>query len=128
MFGKSTGVSVQIAAQPKPLSPYCQGHSLNLGNKTTMTNSKEMKDVMETVTEIILPVKYSPKRKNLLGNIKDLVHFEFLHIDDEIEVAPTLDKLSAATWTVRENAYKVIVKMFQISLSTYSLYTQLNVH
>ena len=83
---------------------------------------------METVTEIILLVKYSPKRKNLLGNIKDLVHFESLHTDDEIEVAPTLDKLSAATSTVSENAYKVIVKMFQICLSTYSLYTQLNVH
>ena len=129
MFGKNAVVSVQIAAeQPKALFTHCQGHSLNLGNKTTMTNSKEMKDVMETVTEIILLVKYSPKRKNLLGNIKDLVHFESLHTDDEIEVAPTLDKLSAATWTVSENTYKVIVKMFQICLSTYSLYTQLNVH
>ena len=58
MFGKSTGVSVQIAAQPKPLSPYCQGHSLNLGNKTTMTNSKQMKHVMGTVTKII---SYLPK-------------------------------------------------------------------
>ena len=59
MFDKSTGVSVQIAAeQPKALSPYCQGHSLNLGIKTTMTNSKQMKDVMGTVTKII---SYSPK-------------------------------------------------------------------
>ena len=32
MFGKNTGVSVQIAAeQPKVLSTHCQGHSLNLG-------------------------------------------------------------------------------------------------
>ena len=54
-----------------------------------------MKDVMGTVTEIISLAKYSPKRKNLLGNIKDLIHFESLHTDDEIEVAPTLDKLSA---------------------------------
>ena len=50
---------------------------------------------METLTEIILLVKYSPKRKNLLGNIKDLIHFESLNTDDEIEVAPNLDKLSA---------------------------------
>ena len=47
-----------------------------------------MKDVMGTVTEIISLVKYSPKRENLLGNIKDLIHFESLHTDDETEVAP----------------------------------------
>ena len=42
MFGKNTGVSVQIAAeQPKALSTHCQGHLLNLGIKTTMTNSKQ---------------------------------------------------------------------------------------
>ena len=40
MFGKNTGVSVQIAAEePKALSTHCQGHSLNLGIETTMTNS-----------------------------------------------------------------------------------------
>ena len=41
MYAKNTGVSVQIAAeQLKGLSTHCQGHSLNLGIKTTMTNSK----------------------------------------------------------------------------------------
>ena len=31
MFGKSTGFSIQIAAeQPKALSTHCQGHSLTL--------------------------------------------------------------------------------------------------
>ena len=109
MFSKNTGVSVQIAAeQPKASSTYCQGHSLNLGIKTTMTNSKQMKDVMGTVTEIISLGKYSPKRDNLLGKIKDLIHFESLHTDDEIEVAPTSDKFSASRWTVRGNAYKKI--------------------
>ena len=92
MFGKNTGVSVQIAAeQPKALLTQCQRHLLNLGIKTTMTNSKQMKDVMGTVTEIISLVKYSPERENLLGNIKDLIHFESLHTGDEMEVAPTLD-------------------------------------
>ena len=57
MFGKNTSVSVRIAVeQPKALSNHCQGHSLNLGIKTVMTNSKQMKDVMGTVTEIILLV------------------------------------------------------------------------
>ena len=54
MLGKNTGVSIQIAAgQPKALSTHCQGHSLNLGIKTTMKNSKQIKDVMVTLTETI---------------------------------------------------------------------------
>ena len=90
-----------------------------------MTNSKQMKDVMGTLTEIISLVKYSPKRENLPGNIKDLIHFESLHTDDEIEVAPTLDKLSATRWTVRGNAYKKIeisylsmMKLWDVLLAT----------
>ena len=125
MFGKNTGVSVQIAAeQPKALSPHCQGHSLNLGIKTTMTNSKQMKEVMGTVTEIISLVKHSPKRENLLGNINDFIHFESLHTDDEINVAPTLDKLSTTRWKLRGNAYKKIeinylplMKLWDVSLA-----------
>ena len=63
IFGKNPGVNVQIVAeQSKALSTYCQGYSLNLVIKTAMANSKQMKDVMETITVIISLVKYSPKR------------------------------------------------------------------
>ena len=125
MFGKNNGVAVQIAAdQPKALATHCQGHSLNLGIKTTMTNSKEMKDTMGTVTEIISLVKYSPKRENLLGSIKDLIHFESLHTDEEVEVEANLDKLSVTRWTVRGNAYEKIelnylplMKLWDVSLA-----------
>ena len=66
-FDRNTGVTVQVAAeQPKALSTHCKGHSLNLGTKTTMTNSKHVKDVMRTVTEIISLVKYSPKRERII--------------------------------------------------------------
>ena len=84
-----------------------------------------MKDVIGTVTKIILLVKYSPKKENLLGNIKDLIHFESLLTDDEIEVVPTLDKLSATRWTVHGNAYKKIesnylplMKLWDVPLAT----------
>ena len=84
-----------------------------------------MKDVTGTVTEIVSLVKYSPKREKLLGNIKDLFHFESLHTDDEIEVAPTLGKLSATRWTVRENAnkkiesnYLLLMKLWDVLLAT----------
>ena len=126
MFGKNTGVSVQIAAeQPKALSNHCQGHSLNLGINTTMTNSKQMKDIIGTATEIFSLVEYSPKKENLLGNIKDLIHFESLHTNDETGVVPTLEKLSAARWSVHGNACKKIesnylplIKLWDVSLAT----------
>ena len=79
-----------------------------------------MKDVMVTVTEIILLVKYSPKRENMRGNIKDLIHFESLHTDDEIDVEPTLNKLSATRRTVCGNAhnYLQLMKRWDVSLPT----------
>ena len=64
-----------------------------------------MKDVMGTVTEIVSLVKYSPKRENMLGSIKDLIYFDSQHAEDEIVSAPALDKLSVTRWTVRGNAY-----------------------
>ena len=80
---------------------------------------------MGTATKIISLVKYSPKRENLLGKIKDLSHFESLHFDDKIEVVPTVEKLFATRWTVRGNAYKKIesnylplMKLWDVSLAT----------
>ena len=89
---------------------------------------------MGTVTEITCLVKYSPKRENLLGNIKDLIHFESLHADDDIEVAPSLNKLSATRWTVRGNVCKKIesnflplMKLWDVSLATGKLDSEVKV-
>ena len=83
-----------------------------------------MKDVMGTVSEIICLVKYSPKRENLLGSIKDLLFFESQHADNETDPTPALDKLSATRWTVRGNAYQKIqsnfdplMKLWDVSLA-----------
>ena len=43
-----------------------------------------MKDVLGDVAKIISLVKYSPEGENMLGNIKDLIHFESLYTDDKI--------------------------------------------
>ena len=49
-YGGASNMLGKIAdEQPKALSSHCQGHSLNLRIKTTMANSKQMKDVMKTV-------------------------------------------------------------------------------
>ena len=71
MFGKNTGVFVQIAAeQPKALSTHCQGHSLNLRIKTTMINWKANERCNGNRNRDHFLIKYSPKRENLLGSIK----------------------------------------------------------
>ena len=68
MFGKDTGVSVHIAAQQsKALSTHCYGHSLNLRIRTTIPNSKQMKDVMGTLT--ISLVNIHLKEKICLGTL-----------------------------------------------------------
>ena len=61
-------------------------------------------------------------------NIKNLIYFESLHTDDDTEVAPTLDKLSATRCTVRGNAYKKmesnylpLMKLWDVSLATVNL-------
>lgn len=70
MFGRKSGVSVQILAeQPKALATHCQGHSLNLGIKTTMSNSKLMKDVMGTVTEIVSLVKNTLRKEKICSEV-----------------------------------------------------------
>ena len=114
MLGKLSGVSTQILQlQPKALVTHCQGHSLNLGIKFTLSNSKLMADVMGTVTEIITLVKYSPKRERMLGDIKENLYYDKQDtevVDDlEITMAPKLNRLSATRWAVRGNAYKKIL-------------------
>ena len=81
MFGKNTGVSAQIAVIS------------NIGTKTT--NKLKPNGCNGNWNQDYFISKVLTKRENLLENIKDLIHFKSLHTDDEIEVAPTLDKLSA---------------------------------
>ena len=116
MFGKITDVSLQIAVeQPKALPTHCQGHSLNLGTKRTMTDSKQMKGVMGTVTKIISLVKYSPKRENLLGNIKNFIHFEFIHTVEEILL------LDGQFVEKMVSDYLPLMKLWDVSLATAKL-------
>ena len=70
MLGKKSEVAIQIIdIQSKALATHCQGHSLNLGMKSTMTTSTFKNDVMGTVTEIIFLV--IPRSENeCLGDIK----------------------------------------------------------
>ena len=72
MLGKKSGVATQILSeQPKAVVTRCQGHSLSLAVKDLTTNCKVLSDTMSAAAEICVFIKYSPKRENLLGRIRE---------------------------------------------------------
>ena len=87
-----------------------------------MTSSKMMRDVMGTVTEIISLVKYSPKRENMLGDIKNLILFESQFTDNPIDaVAPNLNTLCPTRWTVRGTSYLKIIENFDALMKLWDI-------
>ena len=71
VLGKRSGVAKQIQeCQPKAHITHCHGHCLSLSVKDPTNNSKILSDTLSNTNEIVKPVKYSPKRENLLGELK----------------------------------------------------------
>ena len=50
---------------------HCHGHSLSLSAKDTTKNCKLFSDTMDTAKEIVSLIKFSLKRENLLGEIRE---------------------------------------------------------
>ena len=70
MMGHKIGVAKRIQdLQPKAYPTHCHGHSLSL--KDITKNCKLLSDTMDTAKGILSLIKFSPKRENLLGEIKD---------------------------------------------------------
>ena len=68
MLGKKSGIAVQIKnLQPLANYTHCYVHSLSLSVKDATKPVKILRDTMGGSKEIIVLVKYSPKRDNLLG-------------------------------------------------------------
>ena len=82
---------------------------ISLFIKSTCQNVKILNDVMGAVGEICVLVKYSPKRENILGEIKSNVDAdideETLDDDDKF---PSLDKLWITRWTIRGKCFEKI--------------------
>ena len=77
MLGKSSGVTTHIfAEQPKEHYTHCHAHSLLLSVKNVTKNTKILRDTMGTAEEITILIKYSPKRENILGSIKEQIECE----------------------------------------------------
>ena len=85
-MGKKSGAAAEIIKLgPKALDTHCHWHSLNLRVKSTTEQCQLLRDTLDTVREICILVKYSPKREKLLENIQDNIEGEYQ--------TTTLDKL-----------------------------------
>ena len=110
MLGKKSGVAKQIQeCEPKALSTHCHGHSLSLSVKDATNH------------EIVKLVKYSPKRENLLGELKKNLQYE----GDEDVIAGGLTNFSATRWMIRAicferviDNYDAIIKLWDECLKT----------
>ena len=91
MIEKHSSVSTKISEkQPNAIATHCQGHSLCLVVKSLTKERPVLRDTMETVGEICVLVKYSPKRKKMLGKVTENVERTF---DCDEHQATKLDKL-----------------------------------
>ena len=112
MLGKKSGVAKQILdIQPKAFVTHCHCYSLSLSVKETTKESTTLSDTMDTSGEIVILVKYSPKREQKLELIK-LTY-------EEDESVNRISKLSTTRWTVRANCSQRIIDNYH---SLYELY------
>ena len=107
--GKNSGVAKQICdIQPHAHPTHCHAHSLNLCMKDMTGNSKVMEDALDIVREIVLLIKFSPKRESILSNIKENLEME----DDKYEQPAGIAKLSKTRWTVRAICFERILENY----------------
>ena len=72
MLGKKPVVATRIHnIQPKAHITHCRCHSLSLSLKNATKESKILSDTMDVLREIVQLIKYSPKRENMLGAVKE---------------------------------------------------------
>ena len=116
MLGKKSGVATRIQnTQPKAFPTHCHCHSLSLSVKDTTKESKLLSGLMDVSREIVQLIKYSPKRENLLGVVKENME------EDEAEDVnnPGLAKFSATRWTVRATCFRRIFENYQSLIETW---------
>ena len=91
MMGKRSGVAQQILKdQPKALVTHCHGHSLSLAIKDANKLCSIL--VMGSVGEIIVLIKFSPKRERMLGTINENIEVSSENDDVVLEPGTTLAK------------------------------------
>ena len=109
MMGKRIVVAQQILKdQPKALVTHCHGHSLSLTIKDANKLCSILNEVMGSVGEIIVLIKFSPKRERMLGTINENIEVSSENYDGVLEPGTILAKLSSTRWTIRSNCYNKV--------------------
>ena len=102
MMGKRSGVAQQILKdQPKALVTHSHGHLLSLAIKDTNKLYSILNEVMGSVGEIIVLIKFSPKRERMLGTINENIEVSSENDDGVLEPGIT-------RWTIRSNCYNKV--------------------
>ena len=115
MMGHKTGVAKRIQdLQPKAYPTHCHGHSLSLSVKDTTKNCKLLSDTMDTAKEIVSLIKFSPKRENLLGEIKENLEGPESEAKGMIGLCPT-------RWTVRASCFQRILDNYTALLQEWTI-------
>ena len=121
MPGRKSGVAQLIQSmQPKALQMHYHSHSLNLGIKGTVNQCKLLSTTSGTVKEIITLIKYSTKRENILGEVKDNIENGDEEDVDKCREGGLL-KLCPTRWTKRASCYECIIENYAFLFKEWKL-------
>ena len=94
MEGKSSVATKIKKDKPKAIDTYCHGHSLGLAVKDLTWSYEVLFNTMSTIGEICILVKYSPKRKKILGSLNKNIEGKMSETEEtEKEKPVSLSKL-----------------------------------
>ena len=105
-MGKKSGVALQVLKeQSKALTTHYYDHSLSLSMKDANKELRIFSETMGTAGEIIVLIKFSPKREQILGVINENIE---VSSDADNDVFEKLAPLSS---------YQLVVGQFVLFLS-----------
>ena len=122
MLGRKSGVAKLIKdVQKKAIHSHCLGHSTSLSVRSIDDVTRGMRDCMDVCMEIVKLIKFSPKRENMLENLKmrDMImaeSHEDLEDDAEIDTPLKIKKFSHTRWTMRHVGFIRIKENYQALL------------
>ena len=115
MVEKRSRVFMQILTeQPIAMATHFQWNSLSLAIKSLTKDCTILLDVMGTVGEIWVCVKYPPKREKMLVSIVENIEGEFEKSSRSDNQKP--DKLCVTKWTIWAKCFKKILDSYKTLL------------
>ena len=88
--------------QPKDQYTHCHGQSISFSVKEVTKRSKVLGNTMGVAEEIVVVIKYSPKRKKVLGCVKEQVEFKS-ELEENVN---DITKPSQTRWRFRATCCK----------------------